>query len=88
MANIDPLRVAFIGAGGRWGPNAHGPVLQKVPEVKLDAVCTAHADTAQAAAEKYGVKKAYSDLQTMGADAQVEAALVAVRVPEIGRAHV
>ena len=81
MANMDPLRVAFIGAGGRWGPNAHGPVLQKVPEVKLDAVCTAHADTAQAAADKYGVKKAYSDLQTMGADAQVEAALVAVRVP-------
>jgi len=81
MANIDPLRVAFIGAGGRWGPNAHGPVLQKVPEINLHAVCTAHADTAQAAAEKYGVKKAYSDVKVMGADPQVEAALVAVRVP-------
>ena len=81
MSKSDPLRVAFIGAGGRWGPNAHGPVLQKVPGVSLYAVCTAHADTAQAAADKYGVKKAYSDLKTMGADAQVEAALVAVRVP-------
>ncbi len=81
MSKSDPLRVAFIGAGGRWGPSAHGPVLQKVPEVNLHAVVTAHADTAQAAADKYGVKKAYSDLKTMGADPQIEAALVAVRVP-------
>ena len=81
MTSTDPLRVAFIGAGGRWGPSAHGPALQKLPEINLHAVCTAHADTAQAAADKYGVKKAYSDLQTMGADPQIEAALVAVRVP-------
>jgi len=81
MTTHDPLRVAFIGAGGRWGPSAHGPALQKLPEINLYAVCTAHADTAQAAADKYGVKKAYSDLTTMGADPQVEAALVAVRVP-------
>jgi predicted dehydrogenase len=44
-------------------------------------VCTAHADTAQAAADKYGVKRAYSDDKAMDADPQVEAALVAVRVP-------
>ncbi len=81
MSKSDPVRVAFIGAGGRWGPSAHGPALQQVPEVSLYAVCTAHADTAQAAADKYNVKHAYSDLSTMGADAQVEAALVAVRVP-------
>src|SRR6188768_244742 len=77
MTTTDPLRVAFIGAGGRWGPSAHGPALQKLPEINLYAVCTAHADTAQAAADKYGVKKAYSDLATMGADPQVEAALEA-----------
>ncbi len=78
---LNPLRVAFIGAGGRWGPNAHGPALQGVPEVNLYAVCTAHAHTALAASVKYGVEKAYSDLKVMGADEQVEAALVAVRVP-------
>ena len=75
------LRVGFIGANGRWGPSAHAPALQRLPETELYAVCTAHADTAQAAADKYGVKHAYSDVKTMGADAQVEAALVAVRVP-------
>ena len=76
-----PLRVGFIGAGGRWGPWAHAPALQGMPETEIYAVCTAHADTAQAAADKYGVKHAYSDIKKMGADPQVEAALVAVRVP-------
>jgi predicted dehydrogenase len=57
------------------------PALQGLPETALHAVCTAHADTAQAAAEKYGVKRAYSEVKALGADPQVEAALVAVRVP-------
>ena len=57
------------------------PALQRLPETELDAVCTAHADTAQAAAQKYGVARAYSDDKTMDADPRVEAALVAVRVP-------
>jgi len=81
MATTNPLRVGLIGAGGRWGPGAHVPALQALPEAQLNAVCTAHADTAQAAAEKYGVKRAYSDVNALGADPQVEAALVAVRVP-------
>jgi predicted dehydrogenase len=57
------------------------PALTGLPETELYAVCTAHADTAQAAADKYGVKHAYSDIKAMGADPQVEAALIAVRVP-------
>ncbi|MBI4203573.1 MAG: Gfo/Idh/MocA family oxidoreductase [Betaproteobacteria bacterium] len=81
MTSSNPLRVGLIGAGGRWGPWAHVPALQGLPETQLYAVCTAHADTAQAAAEKYGVKRAYSDVKAMGADPEVEAALVAVRVP-------
>ncbi len=81
MATSDPLRVGLIGANGRWGPRAHVPALQRLPETELYAVCTAHADTAQAAAEKFGVTRAYSDDRTLDADARVEAALVAVRVP-------
>jgi predicted dehydrogenase len=81
MASAERLRVGLIGAGGRWGPWAHVPALQGLPQTELYAVCTAHADTAQAAAEKYGVKHAYGDVKALGADPQVEAALVAVRVP-------
>lgn len=78
---VERLRVGLIGAGGRWGPGAHVPALQNLPEAELYAVCTAHADTAQAAADKYGVKHAYSDVRALGRDPRVEAALVAVRVP-------
>ncbi|OGA47835.1 MAG: hypothetical protein A3F74_02810 [Betaproteobacteria bacterium RIFCSPLOWO2_12_FULL_62_58] len=81
MASSSRLRVGLIGANGRWGPWAHVPALKGLPETELYAVCTAHADTAQAAADKLGVKRAYSDDKAMDADPQVEAALVAVRVP-------
>jgi predicted dehydrogenase len=81
MSSSNPLRVGLVGAGGRWGPWAHVPALQVLPEARLHAVCTAHADTAQAAADKYGVQHAYSDIKAMGKDPQVEAALIAVRVP-------
>ena len=63
------------------GTEGHIPALKRLPEVDLYALCTAHADTAQAAAEKYGVERAYGDVSAMNANRQVEAALVAVRVP-------
>ena len=81
MAVRERLRVGLIGANGRWGPRAHVPALTRLPETELYALCTAHADTAQDAAEKYGVKRAYGDVEALGADPGVEAALVAVRVP-------
>lgn len=81
MTSASPLRVGLIGGNGRWGPRAHVPALQRLPDAELYAVCTAHPDTAQAAAEKFGVNRAYSDDKAMNADPRVEAALVAVRVP-------
>jgi predicted dehydrogenase len=81
MTQTYPLRVGLIGAGGRWGPRAHVPALQGLAETELYAVCTAHADTAQAAANKFGVECAYGSDQAMNANPQVEAVSVAVRVP-------
>ena len=80
-SSIDRLRVGFIGANGRWGPRAHVPALQRLPQTEIYAVCTAHEDTARAAAEKYKVERAYSNDKDMDANPAVEAALVAVRVP-------
>lgn len=81
MAQFDPVRVGLIGAAGRWGPRAHVPALKGLPEAELYAVCTAHADTAQAAAYKLGVARAYGSDKALDADTQVEAVVVAVRVP-------
>jgi predicted dehydrogenase len=49
MTQSNPLRVGLIGAGGRWGSRAHVPALKGVSEAEIYAVCTAHADIAQAA---------------------------------------
>ena len=81
MTQSNPLRVGLIGAAGRWGPRAHVPALKGVPGTELYAVCTAHADTAQAAADKFSVSRAYGNDTELNADAQVEAVVVAVRVP-------
>src|SRR5690606_1988339 len=81
MTQSHPLRVGLIGAGGRWGPRAHMPALKGIPETELYAVCTAHEDTAKAAAEKFGVMRAYGSDRALNADPEVEAASVAVRVP-------
>ena len=81
MTQSEALRVGLIGAGGRWGPGAHAPALKGVSETELYAVCTAHADTAQAAADKFGVTRAYGDDKALDADARVEAVAVVVRVP-------
>ncbi|HWP60463.1 MAG TPA: Gfo/Idh/MocA family oxidoreductase [Candidatus Acidoferrales bacterium] len=78
---FEPLRVGLAGAGGRWGPRAHAPALKGVPEAELYAVCTAHEDSARAAAEKLGVARAYGSDKALNADPNVEAVAVAVRVP-------
>ena len=42
------LRVGIIGASvnAMWGPRAHVPAVQALPEFELAAVCTAHPETA------------------------------------------
>jgi predicted dehydrogenase len=81
MTQSNPLRVGLIGAAGRWGPRAHVPALQGLAETELYAMCTAHAETAQAAADKFGVECAYGSDDALNADKRVEAVAVAVRVP-------
>jgi len=79
--STDRLRIGLIGANGRWGPSAHIPAIQNLPQTELYAVCTAHEETARSAAERYGVELAYHDDRVMAANQQVEAVAVVVRVP-------
>lgn len=80
-SEFERLRIGLIGATGRWGPAAHIPAIQNLPETELYAVCTAHEETAQAASEKYSVELFYADDEIMNENPQVEAVSVAVRVP-------
>src|SRR5262245_20384566 len=54
----DTIRTGIVGAtvtqgGSGWGANAHVPALHLLPDYTLQAVCTAHEDTAQASKAKF-----------------------------------
>lgn len=82
----DKIRVGIVGAtvtpgGSGWGANAHVPALHALPAYELRAVCTAHAATAKASAEKYGAKLAFHNMDDMVTHPDIDLVVVCVRVP-------
>ncbi len=77
------IRVGLIGAnpGYGWGSRAHVPAIRALPELELVAVCTSKSETAEAAAQQFGVAKAYSDYHEMVRDEDIDLVNIAVRVP-------
>ncbi|MCC6626789.1 MAG: Gfo/Idh/MocA family oxidoreductase [Chloroflexi bacterium] len=80
------IRVGIVGAtvtpgGSGWGANAHVPALRALPDYELRAVCTAHAETAQASAAAFGAALAFHDFEEMIAHPEIDLVAVVVRVP-------
>ncbi len=77
------IRVGVIGASVNrgWGWRSHIPALQALPEYELTAICTAHQDTAQEAANATGARFAFSDYHELVAHPEIDLVSVAVRVP-------
>lgn len=77
------IRVGVIGANVQrgWASKTHLPVL-KLLDVDFDvtAVCTTRQQTAEEAAHKFGVPRAYSDFNKLVTDPEVDLAVVCVRV--------
>ena len=82
----DKIRVGIVGAtvtqgGSGWGQNAHVPALKALPNYTLQAVCTAHEDTAKASAAAFGAERAFHKFTDMTASPDVDLIVVCVRVP-------
>ncbi|MFO1306276.1 MAG: Gfo/Idh/MocA family oxidoreductase [Burkholderiales bacterium] len=78
------LRVGIVGAdpkGAGWGPLAHIPALRALPDFEIVALCGSREETARAAAERYGVPRAYAHVDAMVADPDVDIVTCAVRAP-------
>ncbi|MCC6178582.1 MAG: Gfo/Idh/MocA family oxidoreductase [Chloroflexi bacterium] len=80
------IRVGIVGAtvtpgGSGWGANAHVPALQTLPDFVLEAVCTAHEETANASAAAFGAQLAFHDFGAMAAHPDIDLVAVVVRVP-------
>lgn len=82
----DKIRVGIVGAtvtpgGSGWGANAHVPALRALPDFELKAVCTAHEETANASAKKFGADLAFHNFNEMVAHPDIDLIAVVVRVP-------
>src|SRR4051812_11896382 len=78
------LRVGVVGAspdGPAWAALSHMPALAVLPDYELAAVCTTRAESAAAAAAKYGAKQAFHDIATMLSQADLDLVSVVVKVP-------
>ena len=64
------LRVGIISAN--WGTFAHLPAWRAIPGVEVVAVCTSRRETAEAAAKKCGIERAFWDAQKMTADPDID----------------
>ena len=65
-----PLRVGIVGAN--WSLKVHGTAWRMLPGVEVAAVCTAHRETAEAAAQAFHVPKAYWNVADMCADPDLD----------------
>ncbi len=64
------LKVGIVGAA--WGGMAHLPAWRAVPGVEVTAICTSREETARAAAEKFGVERAFWDAQALCRDPDID----------------
>jgi predicted dehydrogenase len=65
-----PLKVGIIGAN--WSLKVHGSAWRLLPGVEVAAVCTAHRETAEAAAAQFGIGKAYWNVADLVADRELD----------------
>src|SRR5436305_13758570 len=79
----DKIRLGLIGASvkGTWSSRSHLSAAQASADVELAAVCTARADSAEAARQAYGARLAFDDYRKMIASPEIDAVAVVVRVP-------
>lgn len=64
------LRVGIISAN--WGAFAHLPGWRSIPGVEVTGICTSRQETAEAAASKFQIERAFWDAETMAADPDID----------------
>jgi predicted dehydrogenase len=86
-----PIRIAIIGLGkgsdtqafGLWTARIHLPFLQASPDFEITAICNSTVESAQASIDFYKLArtvKAYGSVNNLALDANVDMAIISVRV--------
>lgn len=80
----DKLKLGLVGAdaaGKGWGPAAHMPALGGIEQIELAALCTSRPESAAAASKAYGIDRAYSDINELVAQPDIDIISAVVRIP-------
>jgi predicted dehydrogenase len=64
------MKIGIVSAN--WSLKVHGSAWRLLPGVEVAAICTAHRETAEAAASAFGIRKAYWDVEQMTADPELD----------------
>lgn len=80
---VEKIGVGIIGVapGRSWAAVAHIPALRALPDYEIVALSTTRMESARAAAEEFGVAKAYDNHQDLVNDPDVDLVAVTVMVP-------
>jgi predicted dehydrogenase len=68
--SAEKIKVGIIGAN--WSLKVHGTAWRLLPGIEVAAVCTAHRETAEAAARQFGVPKAYWNVGDLAGDPDID----------------
>src|SRR5436305_3395965 len=84
MATSSKIRVGIVGASASRGfaSIAHIPALRALSDFDIAAVCTTRQESAEAAAQHFGVPLAFSDPETLARHPDVDLVTVSVKVPD------
>jgi predicted dehydrogenase len=80
---MDKVPIGIIGLGG-IAQTIHLPILTKLPDVEIVAVCDVDRQKAKSLAQKYNIKRSYNDYETMLND---EESLIGVDICVSTNAH-
>lgn len=77
------LKVGLVGASasGGWSGVAHIPALKTLKNVELAAICTTRPASAKAASEKFGIERAYSNINDLVSQHDIDIVSVVVKIP-------
>jgi predicted dehydrogenase len=80
---MKPIRVGIIGmeVDRSWSAIGHLPAIRSIPGYEVVAVATTRRESAEAAAARYGIPRAYTGHGDLVADPDIDLVVVTVKVP-------
>lgn len=84
LSEQSPVRVGIVGLSAKrgWASHAHLPALRRLKGFEVRALSASSAESARAAAEKYGIAHSFGTAAELAASDEVDLVVVTVKVPD------